>query len=56
MEYKKNLASVLQRKEHFKKILMHIKELNTREGDSEDDSGRVQKVIQSDKEAAKAKP
>jgi hypothetical protein len=35
---------------------MHIKELNTREGDSEDDSGRVQKVTQNTLETTKAKP
>lgn len=34
---KKNLSCILQRKEHFKKILLHIKELNQ---PTEDDSER----------------
>lgn len=56
VEYKKNLASVLQRKEHFKKILLHIKELNNREEDSDDSEVNKLPAVQQEKDNAKVQP
>jgi hypothetical protein len=46
----------LQRKEHFKKILLHIKELNNRDEDSDESSMKMQNVLQQEKESSKVRP
>ena len=37
MENKKNFSFLLQRKEQFKKILLHIRELNSQESEGASD-------------------
>lgn len=48
----------MQRKEHFKKILLHIKELNNnnRDEDSDESSMKMQNVLQQEKESSKVRP
>lgn len=48
MENKKNFSFLLQRKEQFKKILMHIKELNSPESEAGSDVDESESLNKAD--------